>query len=140
MLNELYLGAEWSNLGDGELVDRFPWFSNGGPDAISDVPPAQRPRAFEAFAARVSEQVVELTHAVLRNRSGRTLIKVFPDQLHPSALEELLQVFRPRLLVPRLPLTATEEHFRNYRVTSRQARTGSVTPTALSLARRAASR
>jgi hypothetical protein len=55
----------------------------------------------------VSGQVCELTSAVLENRSGRTLIKIFPDQLHPSALEKLVRVFRPRLLVLRRELIFT---------------------------------
>jgi lipopolysaccharide biosynthesis glycosyltransferase len=96
-MNELFLGAEWSNLADSEIVERFPWFSNGG----HVLPRAERHRAFESFAAKVSEQVVELTGAILENRAGRTLVKVFPDQLHPSAFEELLRIFRPRLLVLR---------------------------------------
>ena len=106
-MNELYLGAPWSNLGDGELVDRFPWFFNGGPAALDDVPAADRQKAFNTFAATVSGHVVELTREVLENRPGRTLIKIFPDQLHPSAFEELLRVFRPRLLVQRRELVFT---------------------------------
>ena len=102
-MNEMYLGAEWSNLADDVIVDRFPWFSNGR----HDVPAAERGRAFDSFAAKVSEQVVELTHAILEKSSGRTLIKVFPDQLHPSAFEELLRVFRPRLLVLRREMVFT---------------------------------
>ncbi len=106
-MNEMYLGAEWTNLADGELLDRFPWFSNGGLDALNDLRPVERKKAFESFAAKVSGQVCELTSAVLENGSGRTLIKVFPDQLHPSALEELVRVFRPRLLVLRRELVFT---------------------------------
>ncbi len=106
-MNEMYLGAEWTSLGDGELLDRFPWFSNGGLDALNDLRPVQRSNSFKSFAARVSGQVCELTSAVLENRSGRTLIKVFPDELYPSALEELVRVFRPRLLVLRRELVFT---------------------------------
>ena len=106
-MNEMYLGAEWTNLADGELLDRFPWFSNGGPEAINDVPPTERGKAFDSFAATMSSHVVELTRAVLENQTGRTLIKVFPDQLHPSAFEALLKVFRPRLLVLRRELIFT---------------------------------
>lgn len=106
-MNELYLGAEWSDSVDREILDRFPWFSNGGPEAINDLPATGRQGAFDSFAATVSGQVVELTRAILENRPGRTLIKLFPDQLHPSAVEELLRVFRPRLLVLRRELIFT---------------------------------
>lgn len=106
-MNEMYLGAEWTNLADDELLDRFPWFSNGGLDALNELRPSERKMAFESFATRVSGQVCELTSAVLENRSGRTLIKVFPDQLHPYALEKVVRVFRPRLLVLRRELIFT---------------------------------
>jgi hypothetical protein len=55
----------------------------------------------------MSANVVEVTNAILANRPGRTLIKVFPGQLHPRALERLLTELRPRLLILRRDLVFT---------------------------------
>lgn len=102
-LNELYLGIP-DGLGHGELLDRFPWFSDGDPVGRAAMTPEARSEAMTSFAATMSEHAVDLTRAVLGRRQGRTLIKVFPEQLSPAAFQEVLLAFRPRLLFLRRDL------------------------------------
>ncbi len=99
-LCDLYWGAS-HGLRDGELDDRFPWFATGSPEFRDRLPQAERIASARNFAAAMNENAIEMTRAVLESREGRILIKVFPDQLHASVFEELLSVFRPRLLVLR---------------------------------------
>jgi lipopolysaccharide biosynthesis glycosyltransferase len=106
-MNELYLGAGWGNLRDGELAGQFPWFDSHGPDSIEGMTPRQRPAAFRAFTETMSAHAVDLTATVLKSRQGRTLIKVFPDQLNFGALEEVMRVFRPRILFVRREMIFT---------------------------------
>lgn len=105
-LSELYLGVPWG-LREAELSDRFPWFAAADPELRKDMPPARRRDAQRDFTTTMSKHVVEVTKSVVESRPGRVLIKVFPDQLHPSAFEELLAVLRPRLLILRRDLVFT---------------------------------
>jgi lipopolysaccharide biosynthesis glycosyltransferase len=107
-MNELYLGAPFApNLLEGELVDQFPWFASDPPDPRKEMRASERQLAFSRFAVTMSENAVELTTAVLQSRSGRSMIKVFPEHLHPCAFEELLATFHPRLLIMRRDLIFT---------------------------------
>ncbi len=99
-LDEVFLGFT-TGLRDGELSSTFPWFAAAHPDLRKDMPPNQRLKTERALAATMSEHVVEVTSSLLESRQGRTLIKIFPDHLHPAAFVELLRVFRPRLLILR---------------------------------------
>lgn len=99
-LNELYIGQS-EGLRDGELLDRFPWFSDGDPTSQKAMAPKAREEARRVFAASVNENAIGITETVLQSRRGRTLIKVFPDQLDPAVFGEMLRVFRPRLLILR---------------------------------------
>ena len=105
-ISELYSGAP-RDLNDGELAARFPWFAAGDPEVRQSLSPGERARATGDFVAKMNEHVVELTQAVIETRTGRALIKVFPGQLHPSALGKLLAAFRPRLLILRRDLVFT---------------------------------
>jgi lipopolysaccharide biosynthesis glycosyltransferase len=102
-LNELYLGLS-EGLREGELLDQFPWFSNGDPNSRAAMKPRERDNATRSLSAAMSENAVAVTRSVLKSRTGRTLIKVFPDQLDPAAFEEVLRIFRPRLLILRREL------------------------------------
>lgn len=99
-MGELFLGTprRWR---DDRFSDMFPWFNR---ERRRDMSPTVREHTRSEFTAVMSEHVIEVTNAVLQNRPGRTLIKVFPDQLHPLALQKLLGVFRPRLLILRRDL------------------------------------
>jgi lipopolysaccharide biosynthesis glycosyltransferase len=118
-MNELYLGAGWSQLQAGELAEVYPWFVSQSPELIASMPRAERIEAFRSFKTKVSEHAVDLTKAILRKRSGRTLIKIFPEQLNASALEEILAVFRPRLLFVRREMIFT--HVSRLRASHRDA-------------------
>lgn len=98
-LSELYGGA--SRLGEPGLSGRFPWFASGDPEARRTMSRSHRFEARRDFAATMSKNVVEFTQAVMESREGRILIEIFPDQLHPLALGELLEAFRPRLVFMR---------------------------------------
>lgn len=97
-MNEFYLGAGWSQLREGELMEKFPWFASRGPGSLLSVPADERPEDFRLFESKVSVNAIELTDAVLQGRRGRTLIKIFPGQLNNKALRNVLTTFRPRLL------------------------------------------
>ncbi len=96
-LSEVYAGHA-DVVRDAELIDRFPWFADRDPAKLKDLSPAQRGSADRVFAATMSAHAVDFTHAVLANRQGRTLVKIFPQHLHSESLEQVLRVFRPRLL------------------------------------------
>jgi len=102
-LPDLYRGVA-TELDVGERQRRFPWFTPTDPEALKRMSPAQRLEAQRYFTEAVRAHVVEFTEAVVQSGPGRCLINVLPDQLHPSAFCELLEVFRPRLLFLRRPL------------------------------------
>jgi hypothetical protein len=102
-LHELYLGEPWG-LRSGELSDKFPWFAAGHPEIRKRLPTEQRGAAEREFAEIMSRHAIDVTKAVVESGHGRTLIKIFPCQLHPTAFTELLEVFRPRLLILRRDL------------------------------------
>ena len=106
-MNELYLGVGWANLREGELASQFPWFTNHGPASIEGISPRDRPAAFRSFAETMSTHAVDLTAKILESRQGRTLIKIFPDQLRGEVLEDIMRVFRPRLLFVRREMIFT---------------------------------
>lgn len=105
-LDEVFMGFT-TGLREGELSARFPWFAAGHPDLRKDMPLHERIETERAFAATMSENIVEFTTALLASRQGRTLIKIFPDHLHPAAFVELLREFRPRLLILRRDMVFT---------------------------------
>ena len=97
-MNELYLGAGWSHLQQGELAEAFPWFDRHGPEEFDGIPPRERSARFNAFRDTMSKHALAVTQAVMDGRQGRTLIKVFPGQLDLAALEEIMAHFRPRII------------------------------------------
>ena len=97
-LNELYLGAGWSRLQQGELAEAFPWFDRHGPWNLEGIPPRERIACFNAFRDVMSEHALAVTQAVMKGRHGRTLIKVFPGQLELTALDAIMAHFRPRVI------------------------------------------
>ena len=103
-LNEYYLGGGWSDFSSDELAEKFPWFTKHNPELIEKITPQRRMLAFKDFCVSVSEHAVDLTQIALEGRKGRTLIKIFPEQLLPSALQNILHAFRPRLLFVRREL------------------------------------
>ncbi len=105
-LGEVFMGSS-TGMREGELSSSFPWFAAGHPELRKDMPWPQRSETERAFAATMSDHVVEFTSALLASRQGRTLIKIFPDHLHPAAFVELLRVFRPRLLILRRDMVFT---------------------------------
>lgn len=98
-MHELYLGSTLG-LEEGELDHQYPWFK------ASRISPSNRlvDHCRKDFLTMMSENVVDVTRAVLAKRTGRVLIKVLPGQLHPSAFSALLHAFRPRLLILRREL------------------------------------
>jgi len=103
-LNEYYLGGGWSNFSSADLSEKFPWFTEHSPERIEKISPQRRMHAFKDFCVSVSEHAVDLTRIALEGGRGRTLIKIFPEQLLPSALQEVLHTFRPRVLFVRREL------------------------------------
>lgn len=99
-LCDLYGGTPFG-LQEDELSGEFPWYATGDPEFRDQLSPAERIVSRRRFAAAMNENAIEITRAVVATRGGRSLIKVFPDQLHASVFEELLTVFRPRLLILR---------------------------------------
>ena len=118
-LNEFYLGAGWGNVHNDELEETLPWFAQRGPESLAALSSHQRLEAFRSFSAAVSDHALDLTKTILKNRNGRTLIKLFPGQLSSSALEDILRTFRPRLLFVRRELLYT--HVSRLRATNRDA-------------------
>jgi lipopolysaccharide biosynthesis glycosyltransferase len=100
-LNEFFLGLGWAGVSNEEIEERFPWFAKNSPELIAELEPRLRGEAFTAFSVAASKHVVELTDIALKRMKGRTLIKVFPDQLSLSAMQDLLRLFRPRILFVR---------------------------------------
>lgn len=98
-LSELYGGAPFVE--EPDLAGEFPWFASASPESRRLMSPTQRFEERRDFTATMSRNVIEFTQAVMNSREGRILIEVFPDQLHPLALGELLEVFRPRLMFMR---------------------------------------
>ena len=95
--NEVYQGQS-EFVGAEDIAARFPWFADGDFTKRRNLTPAERALAWRAFVATMSQNAVAFTHALLAGRQGRSLIKIFPGHLHRGAFEELLHVFRPRLL------------------------------------------
>ncbi len=102
-----------------ELGKTLPWFAQRGPESLAALPSHQRLESFRSFSATVSDHALDLTRTILKNKNGRTLIKLFPEQVSPSAFEDILRTFRPRLLFVRRELIYT--HVSRLRATNRDA-------------------
>jgi lipopolysaccharide biosynthesis glycosyltransferase len=87
------------------LATEYPWLK---------VPPGQtrpgaagREAALKAWRANMSSVAVEITEKLLQRGPGVTAIKVFEPQLDPASLEEVMAVFRPRVMVLRRQMLFT---------------------------------
>ncbi len=83
------------------LEGACPWVGSADIDARRQMTAEHAERKVAAYRQLMSASAVEVTGTLLEGRSGPTVMKVFPNHLDRAALVDVLDAYRPRIIVLR---------------------------------------